>query len=410
MVEFKDQKEYEYMWTHGGKTIDWKDKVDMKDALAVSDAPAWIPKTLNNQIAEAIEPMLIGTTLLQRITFQPGQFITFPVASALEGDFDMGEGEEYPEVKVQIAPGTVITSIGKTGAAVKFTDEILRYASFDVISLHVRQLGRALARHKEEKIFKLVMNEGTVTHDNLTPTNSIYGATRGRSLSGAANGSLTMDDLFEAFAQVMNQGFIPNMLLMHPLTWLMFVQDPVLRAFALQNGGGTFFAGWNGNPAVLDPFPNQFNGMGISQGRYATQPGAANSTTTAVEAFSQLMTSSPTLPNYGFGAFTIVVSPFVPFDPQTNTTTIMMADRSELGFYIVDEDLMVEEIRDPYRDILKVKMRERYTLAIKNSGFGIGVLKNVYVRPNEIVLPARSYVAVANSVLGPLSRNTAPTP
>ena len=35
------------------------------------------------------------------------------------------------------------------------------------------------------------------------------------------------------YAQLLMQGFIPDTLLVHPLTWLQFVKDPVMREFAI---------------------------------------------------------------------------------------------------------------------------------------------------------------------------------
>lgn len=397
---------FNYMWSHGGQLPDGKERVQLKDALAVSEAPLFIPKVLTSKIAEAIEPLLVGEKLLEKIQYQPGQFISFPVAGAIDGDLDMAEEEEYPEFRVQMGPGTNITSCGKQGLAVKFSEEVIRYSAYDVITLHTRQAGKAMARYKEQKIFKMLSNMGTLTHDNVSPSTAIFGTTRGRNLVGAANGSVTMDDLFEAYSAILNNGFIPNMLLVHPLTWLMFVQDATLRAFVLQNGGGNFFNQWQGQPAVQDPFPNQYNSRGLSQGRSIIPANATNGTPSAVTAYSQLMQSAPELPSYaGFAPFKIIVSPFVPFDPATNTTSVIMADDSELGYLVTDEDLVVEELRDPYRDILKIKMRERYTLAIKDSGYGIAVLRNIAVKPNEIVLPARAYVNT-NGTISVINRNT----
>ena len=47
-------------------------------------------------------------------------------------------------------------------------------------------------------------------------------------------------------------------------------------------------------------------------------------------------------------------------------TDIYMFDRNELGALIVDEDIMTEEFRDPRVDMLKIKLRERYDIAILN--------------------------------------------
>ena len=44
------------------------------------------------------------------------------------------------------------------------------------------------------------------------------------------------------YAQIVMQGYIPDTMLVHPMTWLMWVKDPVLREFAIQAGGGSFFA------------------------------------------------------------------------------------------------------------------------------------------------------------------------
>jgi hypothetical protein len=352
--------------------------------------------------------MLIGESLLTRIQYTPGQQIHLPVVGAIEQDHDMAEGEEYPEVRIQMAGGTVISAVGKQGVAVKFTEEILRYASgYQVIDLHITAAVRSLARYKERKIWSLLLNQGVITHDNDTPTNSMFGITTGRDLVGAANGSLMMDDLFDAYSALLYNGYTPNVLIMHPLTWLMFVKDPILRAFALNSGGGTFFATWSGNPADKDAWPEQSGGMGMATGRQITPPTATNGTPSALTAYSQRMEAGPVLPQYGsFAPFDIIVTPFMPYDPADNSTDIIMADRNELGFYIVDETLQTIRTEDLYRDILYIKMRERYDLAIKNEGQAIAVLRGVRVVPNEIVLPAQTTIPV-NGSLSELNRNTA---
>ena len=144
-----------------------------------------------------------------------------PVMGAVDGDFDVGEEESFPELRVTYGPGHQISRIGKQGVAVKFTEEVIRYSQFDVVTMAVRQAARALARNKEEKIFKMLYAVARCTHDNAAPASSAFGTTTGRALDGSLNGSITMDDIFEMFAQVMHNGWVPDMLLVHPLTWLM---------------------------------------------------------------------------------------------------------------------------------------------------------------------------------------------
>lgn len=82
---------------------------------------------------------------------------------------------------------------------------------------------------------------------------------------------MVIDDVFEMYAQVVMQGYIPDTMLVHPMTWLMWVKDPVLREFAIQAGGGSFFAQFTGNPAAK-AFEGQYNYGGLGQGLGQFQP------------------------------------------------------------------------------------------------------------------------------------------
>ena len=109
---------------------------------------------------------------------------------------------------------------------------------------------------------------------------------------------MTMDDVFDMWAQVCAQGFIPDTLLVHPMAWIMWVKDPVLREFALQNGGGGFFAQFGGNPAAQKTNWYNFNGLGLGNGQktVATQGTQSQPATTAD--LPQGLETKPQLPNY----------------------------------------------------------------------------------------------------------------
>lgn len=391
-MEFKDHTTYEFVWRNNGRLLDSDKRVEIKDAISVPNAAMFLPKVVSNIVKEAAEPLLVGTSLLQRIEYHAGQTITFPAVGALVAA-DIAEGQEYPERQLQMGGATVTATIGKSGVAVKVTDEMIKYSQYDVIGMHLRAAGRALARHKEQKIFNYINSMGVVCFDNVTPANSLFGVTHGRGLDGSANGSVVMDDIFDAFGQIIAQGWMPDTLLMHPLTWIMWVKDPVLRAFALAAGGGTFFASWRGNPAGRAPWDNSGQGgLGVSSGQNI------DPSSDPLSAYAQNINSAPVLPSYFPIPFRIIVSPFVPYDPVNKLTDIMIFDSANLGALIVDEEPMTEEFDDPARDIRKIKIRERYAIAILNEGQAIGVLKNVYVRPNQVVLPARTTIDISGSV------------
>jgi hypothetical protein len=403
-LEIKDANEFRWMWEANGQRPD-NTQVNLKDALSVPNAPLLFPKVISNIVKEAQEPLLVGTSLLQRINYSFGQTITFPAVGALVAA-DIAEGQEYPERSLQMGGATVTASIGKSGIAVRVTEEMVRYSQFDVIGMHLRAAGRALARHKELKIFNYIRSMGVTAFDNLEPTKSVYGVCTGRDMEGSANGAVTMDNIFDAFAQIVTQGFMPNTLLMHPLTWTMFIKDAQLRAFVQANGGGVFFASWTGNPAGQAPWGNSSQGgLGVSPGQTIT-PGQTETGEAAphgeagspLAAYPATLTSAPVLPSYMNVPFRIIVSPFVPFDPRRKLTDIYMFDSNELGVHIVDEELMTEEWNDPKVDIMKIKLRERYGIGILNEGQAIAVLRNVKCVPNEVTLPATTTIDSSGTV------------
>lgn len=409
-ITLKDVANFEWLWKSNGTTAEGE-KMTLTDALSVPNAPLLFPKVISNIVKEAVEPLLVGTSLLQRINYSYGQTITFPAVGVMHAA-DIAEGQEYPERSLAMGGATVTASIGKSGVAVKVTDEMIRYSQFDVIGMHLRAAGRALARHKEVKIFNYIKSMGVPIFDNVTPTKSMKGVTTGRNLDGSPNGSVTMDDVFDCFAHVLMQGFMPNTLLMHPLTWVMFVKDPTLRAFAMAAGGGTFFANWTGNPNQQTPWGNSNNGglgagvgQNIVQGPSGASGGAAASGAAATSAlqYPQTMNSAPVFPSYLNVPMRIIVSPFVQFDARKKLTDIYMFDSNELGVLIVDEDISTEEFDDPRVDIRKIKLRERYGIGILNEGQAIGIMRNVHVVPNQVVLPAQTRLDVQTSALGTIS-------
>jgi len=400
--QINDWSELKWIWDNNGRIpgSDSNERLSINDAISTTSAPLLFPKVINRTVMEAMEPLMIGASLLQEIRFSYGQQISFPAVGALEAA-EVGEGQEYPERSLDMGGGVVTANIGKSGVAVKFTEEMLRYSQYDVMGMHLRAAGRALARHKEKKIFNYIRAMGTTVFDNLQPTRSLFGVTHGRGLNGQPNGSVIVDDIFDTWGQVNAQGFNPNTLLVHPLTWVMFVKDPVLRAFALQNGGGVFFASWTGSPSDKASWHSK---MGVSGGQYInpgqTATGSAvpnSSTATPTLSYPQTLTSAPQLPSYANIPLVIIVSPFVYFDARRRITDIYMFDRNELGALIVDEEVNSGQWEDPARDLLKIKMRERYGIAIFSEGQAIGVMRNVFVRPNQIVLPAQATIETSGT-------------
>jgi hypothetical protein len=112
---------------------------------------------------------------------------------------------------------------------------------------------------------------------------------------------MTVDDIFDMYAAVLLNGFVPDTMLVHPMAWLMWVKDPVLREFAIQAGGGSFFAQFTGNPAVQGNNFYNFGGLGLGQGQTGqyTNGNLTGGEVSQPEAGNyQRMQSAPILPNY----------------------------------------------------------------------------------------------------------------
>jgi hypothetical protein len=392
----KDAKRLRLMtdiWKNSGRTptgerVALKDLLEKDAELTLqmrdnfsTDHPLLIPRVISNIARDAIEPNLVLTPLMTRIQFSAGTYLTFPAWGAMTAA-DIPEGGEYPERSIDLA-GQVTATIGKSGVAFKVVEEVIRYSQYDVLSAHARAAGRALARHKEVKVANLIVDNGTVLIDNDT---SGPKSSTGRDPAGSYNGTLTLDDLFWAHAQMVDTGFTPNTFIMHPFAWQIFAQEGIARAFGFINGMSPLM--WQmpqGSPGNA----SQWRQGNLNQNTYVSSPQNIAST------FTNVPSIFPT-------TYRIIVSPFMPYNASNDTTTIAMCDSNELGILVVDEEVMTDQWDDPARDITKVKLRERYGLAIQNNGYGVGLLKNIkiaksYDFSNNIQL---SLTGLGNSLTG----------
>ena len=371
-----------------------KDGLHLEDTIATPDISPWLPQVIQRNVLEAAEPLLVLTQLFERMGYEAGQIVEFPAVGAVHAQ-DISEGEHYPYVRLQEAGATVTSKVGKAGVAFRLTEETMTRSRFDIMGLHIRACGRALARHKEVKAAALITNLGTPAFDNLNPTSSAFGVTHGRSLAGSANGSLILDDLFDAFAQVMLQGFTPDTLIMNPLTFVMFLKDPVMRAVTLAGGNQVWYGGWRGNAAMTGPGSRTH----ASGGQAVDSPLAkAGTSGNALTEFNQALTSAPVLPRHWAWPLRIVVSPWIPFDPGTKRTDIIVADGNELGLLIEEYPVRIDRWEDMSTDSMNVKLRESYAFHILNEGLGIATIRNVKITPNEIVLPAQASSSVSGTI------------
>lgn len=360
------------IWRNNGILPGTDEKVSLEDLLKKdgeitlkmrdnfsTDHPLIIPRVVSNIAREAIEPNLVVTPLLSRINFSAGTRIVFPAWGAIHAA-DIPEGGEYPERSMELA-GQVEAIIGKSGVAIKISEEMRRYSQYDVMSMHIRAAGKALARHKERKAVDLITADyGNTIFDNAS---SSYKSTTGRDAEGNYNGTMTQDDLFYAYSAMVARGYTPNTLIMHPFAWPIFAQEGIARAFGFMNGIAPYMLQLpQGSPGRA----LQWGQGGLNNSTYVSDP-------------QNLATTFTNVPSMFPGSFRVVVTPYMPFTASTNLTDIILCDSSALGILVVDEEVTTDQWDDPARDIMKIKFRERYAVAVLEEGKAIGLMKNIKI-------------------------------
>ena len=390
--------------------VDWEDMYKNisfrhRDATTSSDIAPLLQSSLEILIREPVEPLLVITGLFNRVQAKGLNTQVLAGAMGAVTADDVGEHNTYPEVMFNIGGAMQTAYVGKSGLAASFTDEALLYSTWDIMSMNMRQMGAALVRHKEQKAVAFLRTLGTELFNNASPSTSMFGVTTGRGLDMAANGSLIMDDLFKAMAHMAETGFQPDVILMNPLFFYMFIQDPVMRTMMLAHGGGDYFRPWNGQAGPLDPWSNGAMGargpsLGNVINRGSNSPGGG--TATGIAGREHGMTAKAPIPAPYFPwNMTVAVSPFVPFDPETLLGDIYLLSSGNVGFHLVEEDPTTVEWRDENVEVVKMKIRERYGFAVSHQGQGVGVIKNVKLVRNYWDGVVRAHTLDVDSEIDP---------
>jgi len=395
---------FDSIFRNNGFDPETESYLPLKDALEIQNASFMVPRVLTQFVQEGVEPFLIGTSLLQRIEYQPGMVTVMPAMDVLVAR-EVGDGQALPVFNVHTAGGvTQGISVQRHGLALRVNNKFIEQSAYPWMNYWMRLAGYALARHKEELIFNFISGIGTIAFDNSvaarqpsSPKQPVLGHTTGRNVKGQYNGSVTMDDLFDMYSMILLQGYIADTILVHPMTFLMWVKDPVMREFAIMAGGGSFFGQWTGNAAAKSwQGTYNFNGLGQGLGQTGvySQGQLVGGQSSTPQGLPQNMTSAPQTPSYFGIPLKIIVSPFVKYTPTTKTTDFMMFDSKNLGALVVAKDPTVLEWDEKLYNVRNIGIEEEYGFAMLNEGQAVAVAKNVKVRSNEFVLPARAFASV----------------
>ncbi len=318
--------------------IDENNRVTIKEAFASADAAALFPKVISRTLREAAEPQLLVTPLLSTVRLGKGRSLEFPAVNAIQAA-EIPEGQEYPEQALAFAK-QIEGKVSKKGVKLSFTEEVIADSLWDIVGLHVRAAGRAMARLKEQIALSRFKDAATIVFDN---DSSSYDDTTGKGIDGAANDTLHWDDVIDMAAVLMAENHIPTDFILHPLMWSVFLKDAIFHT------GGSAAA------------------VNTSWGYRPDSPSGALNATAPM-------------------GLNVIVTPFVSFTAKNGSTPaksdIFLIDRNEVGTLLVKDEMSTDQFDEPSRDIRQMKMKERYDIVMLGDGEGITVAKNVNLARN----------------------------
>lgn len=309
-----------------------KQSMKVSEALTSQDASILMPKVIQQVVTEAAEAEYLASQFFKKIKMTEGRSMEFIHFGAIRA-FEVAEGQEYPEQTLNLTKNgttSVEVKVKKYGLKISITDEMISDSNWDVIGLHLQAAGRALARLKEENMFRQFSTHGHVVFDGDLFKEGEAGYPTGRGFDGNYNGTLSSDDIVDMAVSIMAAGFIPTDIIMHPLCWSLFAKNSALEGSSVAAfGQGTDFK----DPRNF----NTTNALGIN----------------------------------------VMFSPYVPFDQTALKFDFYLVDRNNVGVLLVKEEISTEQFDDPTRDIQALKLKERYGIGILNGGLGIATARNI---------------------------------
>lgn len=327
--------------------LNTKNLKDAKLAEMFTSAKAelLVPQIVVGAVLEGAEPNFLVSSLFETIQYTKGSTIQFPALGELRAG-KVREGQEYPESEFDMTSyRNMASSIEKFGVAVKFTEEALADANWDIMGYSLRAAGRAMARTKEEQCLHGMLKFAHTVFD-ADSGDADYQVT-GLDGTGTANKTLSIFDFIDLMGTLMYNDHDITDIIMHPLAWMTFLKNSITGGYdALFRGYGQ---PWGTSPKALG---NVSNPASIVQ-RVLPLPFGVN----------------------------IIMTPYAPLDRVNKKFDIIAIDRKNLGIIAQREALTTESFDQPERDVTTVKIKERYGVAIADDGRGIAVAKNLVLAP-----------------------------
>jgi len=383
------------------------EKVSIRDMITSKDFSQIFYAAVEVFLTQAIAPARVITdNLFTTIPFNKkgAQFVfrTFGPSNVEE----VPEGAEFPDASPSMNDQAyrLAIEIKKYGAKIPVTSEMMEEDSWGLVAFLLKNLALALLNKKEYLGVNLLNeNAGWVLADNHEPDNSQLGSLTGRGIDGKFNGTLTIEDLLAAMTWMSTRGYNVDTIVIHPFAWIMLARDKEISDLAFRNityvpgtaeGWGDPFGQFGptlskfgsgiGSGATTPDYPVDpvFGKLGIGYYSYPnlTPFGATYSATNAITGAAVKVVTSPLVPFFKVsgGSASSGVTPA----NGKYATNIILADSTRCGLILQKERPVMEEWKDPDREVNFMKVRERYGMALQELGRGVGLIKYAVVDKN----------------------------
>lgn len=346
-----------------------KGRLTVQETLTSTDTVKLIPKVIEGQLREAAEPAYLATKFMKTIHVNEGNSAVYVIPFVGEVTAsEVSEGGRYNETSVDfntVENGTFEIRVKKIGCKVSITEEAITDGAWDIMSINISKMGRAMARYKEELCFNAFTDHGHIIFDNSLRGQMPEAGTSGRAQDGSFNDTLSTEDFLDLVLAMMGQDKNPTDIIMHPLTWVIFARNAMI-------GNGMTYGAFGGQ---------QMHPWGATQGT----PGFAG--LQADQGPQKFILTPDQVQNRLPMPIRINFSPFIPFDKINKRFDMYVLDATSVGVIAQKEALTTDNWTDPERDIRLLKCKERYGVGIVDNGRGICVARNLAVAPTYPVPP-----------------------
>ncbi len=359
--------------------------ITLRDFVTSNEIKEFVEPVIETYIRSPISPLAQISSLFDEIDMVNS--VEIDVKSF--GSFDVGEVAEGGTVPMRIfdvnaAGERLALGFKKYGVGIGLTDEAIKADNWGFLAHWMKEARNAFIRNRERKAMVAIDLKGMILQDNNGQ--SLLGPTRGRSMSGAFNGTISPADLAMDLAWAQMREIYYDTIMINPMAYMLFKLYFNQSSTKLPSDVN-FYKPSRG--AAAPGWPSSSNKF------YKRAPGTFGNPS-MTDPLGLLENGFPNLAMYGAtfeddlfnvgSPIKIIVSPWVPYKLITAgdakdkyLTNLYLIDSNNVGAFFNRSGPTVTEWKQAANDVNFWKIVEYFGIGIYNRGNGVGIIKNIVV-------------------------------